>query len=70
MRTYALRPTAPSGKRSSPISSAKVAATRIMVSADPEKMSPRSVRPKMATGSVVPVGSKDLTELVGGWKDH
>jgi hypothetical protein len=53
---YALRPTAPSGRRSRPTSSAKVAATRIMVSAAPEKMSPRSVSPKMATGSVTQPG--------------
>jgi hypothetical protein len=53
---YARRATAPSGRRSRPTSSAKVAATRIMVNAAPEKMSPRSVSPKMATGSVTHPG--------------
>ena len=52
----ARRPTALSGRRSRPINSAKVAATRIMVSAAPEKISPRSVRPKIATGSVTQPG--------------
>jgi hypothetical protein len=53
---YARSPTAPSGRRSKPTSSAKVAATRIIVNAAPEKMSPRSVSPKMATGSVTQPG--------------
>jgi hypothetical protein len=55
-RAYAWRPMAPSGKRSRPMSSAKVAAMSIIVSAAPEKMSPRSVSPKMATGSVTQPG--------------
>ena len=42
--------------RSIPSSSRRVTPTRIMVSAAPEKMSPRSVRPKMATGSVTQPG--------------
>ncbi len=45
------------GMRTRPISSANVTATKIMVvSAAPEKMSPRSVSPKMATGSVTHPG--------------
>ena len=50
------RPAPASGTRSRPISSASVTATRIIVSAAPEKMSPRSVRPKIATGSVTQPG--------------
>jgi hypothetical protein len=53
---YARRPTALRGRRSRPMSSANVAATRIIVNAAPEKMSPRSVSPKMATGSVTQPG--------------
>lgn len=56
VKFYTRRPTALSGRRSRPTSRAKVAATSIMVNAAPEKMSPRSVRPKIATGSVTQPG--------------
>jgi hypothetical protein len=44
------------GARSSPISKTSVATTRSTVSAAPEKISPRSVRPKIATGIVTQPG--------------